>query len=70
MAYQCLDCSNQSSKKFPAGRCPACNSYNIKSDRQGMVYEKDKPKKTLAEILIMSVLWGALLLGVIDRYIL
>ena len=35
-----------------------------------MVYEKNKPKKTLAEILIMSVLWGALLLGVIDRYIL
>jgi hypothetical protein len=35
-----------------------------------MVYEKNKPKKTLAEIFIMSVLWGALLLGVIDRHIL
>ena len=70
MAYQCLDCSNRSSKKFPAGRCPACNSYNIKSDRQGKVYEKDKPKKTLSEILIMVVLWGLLLLGLVDRYIL
>ncbi len=69
MAYRCLDCSNQSSKKFPAGRCPACDSYNIKSDHRGLLYEKEKPKKTMAEIFIMAVLWALLIAGIVDRYV-
>lgn len=69
MAYRCLDCGNRSSKKFPGGRCPACDSYDIKSDRIPLSHEKEKPKKTLLEIMIMSVLWGLLFLGVWDRYL-
>lgn len=68
MAYRCLDCSNRSSKKFPAGRCPACSSYNIKSDHMPLGYEKEKPKKTVFEIALMGLLWGLLVFGIWDRY--
>lgn len=68
MAYRCLDCSNQSSRKFPGGRCPACDSYNIKSENTLVGHDREKPKKTLFEIGVMSLLWGLLLLGIWDRY--
>ena len=69
MSYRCLDCSNSASKKFPGGKCPACGSYNVKSDFAKIRYaEKEKPKKTLIEILVMSGLWGLLLYGVWDRF--
>jgi predicted ATP-dependent serine protease len=68
MAYRCLDCSNQSTRKFPAGRCPACGSYNIKSAHTALVYEKEKPKKTVFGVVLMGLLWGLLLFGIWDRY--
>lgn len=68
MAYRCLECGNRASKKFPGGRCPACDSYNIKSSVGVVSHEREKPKKTLFEIIVMSLLWGLFLWGIWDRY--
>ena len=68
MAWQCLDCSNRSSRQFPGGKCPACGSFNIKS--RGMRYaEPEKPRKTLLEIVMMVALWALLLYGFWDKVI-
>lgn len=70
MAYICNDCGNKSSQKFPGGKCPACDSFNIKSTqtstRQAI---NDKEPKTMFELLIMFLLWGALAYGFWDRYL-
>lgn len=69
MSYQCIDCGNASSRKFTGGKCPACGSYNVKSDFEKISYAPEKRRKTLLEMLIMLLLWGALLFGVWDRYL-
>lgn len=69
MAYQCLDCGNRSSRKFPGGKCPACASYNVQSRADKFSYTPEKPRKTLLEIVLLILLWGALAYGVWDRYL-
>lgn len=71
MAYLCNDCGNQSSRKFPGGKCPACDSFNIKSTapvstRQAI---KEKEPKTLLELVLLCLLWGGLAYGAWDRYL-
>ena len=70
MGWRCLECGHSGSRKFPAGRCPACRSYRIQSDRQPLrVAEPEKPRKTLLELLLMLTLWGLLLYGAWDKFI-
>jgi|GEM_PF-6821264 len=68
MSYRCLDCGHTSRGKFPHGKCPACSSYRIKGQFERMVYEREKPRKTLVQSVLMLLLWAALLYGVWDRY--
>lgn len=69
MAYICNDCGNKSTRKFPGGKCPGCDSFNIKSThittRQAI---KDKEPKTLMEIVLLCLLWGVLGYGAWDKY--
>jgi len=69
MVYICNDCSNQSSKKFPNGKCPACDSYNISSTDKPTLSTtpKRKPKK-LIEIVILVLLWGLIFYGAWNKY--
>lgn len=70
MAFICNDCGNKSTKKFPAGKCPACDSFNIKSTQISTKQAiKEKEPKTLIELVIMALLWGLLAYGVWDKYI-
>ncbi|RZU47982.1 hypothetical protein EV700_0951 [Fluviicoccus keumensis] len=70
MPYLCNDCGNKSSRQFPGGRCPACDSFNIRnttpSTRQAI---REKEPKTLLEIVLLCLLWGALAYGAWDRYL-
>jgi hypothetical protein len=67
MSYRCLDCSYTRKGKFPGGKCPACDSWNIsrpKTESFGI----PKDKKTKMEIFILVLFWGFLIFGVWDRY--
>ena len=67
--FTCLDCGNQSSKTFPAGKCPACGSFKIKSPASGLNKEGPKNKnKTKKEIFLMLLLWGFIAFEAIRRY--
>lgn len=70
MAYICNDCGNKSSKQFPGGKCPACDSFNIKSThistRQAI---REKEPKTMLELAIMVLLWSLLAYGAWDKYL-
>ncbi len=69
MVYICNDCSNQSTKRFPNGKCPACDSYNISSTDKPTLSTapKRKPKK-LIEIVILILLWGLIFYGAWNKY--
>lgn len=70
MAYICNDCGNRSSRQFPGGRCPACDSFSIRStDKSTRQAIRDKEPKTLLELVLMVLLWGALAYGVWDRFL-
>ena len=68
MAYICLDCSNKSSKQFPGGRCPACDSFNIKTTHKKVDNKPQRKKKTFTEIIIMSSLWFIFIYGAYQHY--
>ena len=70
MAYICNDCGNKSSKQFPGGKCPACDSFNIKSTQQSTRQAiKAKEPKTLFELVIMVLLWAVLIYGAWDKFL-
>lgn len=71
MPYKCLDCGNQSSQKFPSGKCPACDSFRVKTigKSKKVTIVSKKPSKTKIEILTLLLLWGGLAYGVWDRYL-
>ncbi len=70
MAFICNDCGNKSTQKFPHGKCPACDSFNIKSTHLSTKQAiQEKEPKTLIEIAIMCIVWGLLGYGVWDRYL-
>jgi hypothetical protein len=69
MAFICKDCGNKSSTKFPGGKCPACNSYNIRNTNSTREAIREKEPKTLVEIVIMFLVWGLLIYGVWDKFI-
>ena len=58
MIYTCKDCSHQSTTRFPNGKCPACDSYNISSTNKiAESSAKDRKPKTKIEIVILILLW-------------
>ena len=71
MSYECLECGNTSTKKFPAGKCPACFSFKIKSshkeNKKDVVVEKEA--KTKLELALLVLLWGFFVYGTWDKYI-
>jgi hypothetical protein len=69
MTYTCKDCSHTSNKKFPNGKCPACDSYNISSTNKlaESTTKEKKPKKKI-EIVILVLLWGLIAYGAWDKY--
>jgi len=70
MAYSCQDCSYRAKAKFPDGKCPACGSFNIKSEREAKSDKtQQQERKTLAEYIILILFWGVLIWGIWDRYI-
>lgn len=70
MAYICNDCGNRASQKFPGGKCPACDSFNIRSDRPSTRQAiREKEPRTLFELVILVLLWGLLAYGVWDRFL-
>ena len=69
MAYQCMDCSHKSAVGFSGGHCPGCGSFNIRTARKSMIYEPEKPRKTLLELALMGLLWGLIIYGVWDKYL-
>jgi hypothetical protein len=69
MAYICNDCSNRSTKRFPNGKCPACDSYNIRStDKFTLTTTQERKPKTLFEIVILILLWGLIAYGGWSKY--
>jgi hypothetical protein len=69
MTYTCKDCSHTSSKKFPNGKCPACDSYNISStNKLAEPTTKERKPKTMIEIVILVLLWGLIAYGAWDKY--
>ena len=70
MAYICLDCSYRAKAKFPGGKCPACDSFNIQAESKmpaGATQQQER--KTLAEYCTLILFWGFLLWGIWDRYL-
>ena len=71
MPYQCMECGNKSSKKFPGGKCPACDSFRVKTvgkpEKKSSAQQKEE--KTKVEIFLMLLLWGFFAYGVWDRYV-
>lgn len=68
MAYKCLDCSYTAKAKFPAGKCPACDSFNVRGakSKAGPV---SKERKTIGDIVFAVLLWGVLIWGFWDQYL-
>lgn len=67
--FICRDCGNKSSKKFPGGKCPGCDSFNIKNTNSTSEAIREKEPKTLVEIVIMCLVWAFLAYGVWDKYL-
>lgn len=61
--YQCKDCSF-TGKRFKQGRCPACGSANIHSEK---AQKEDKSRGPLG-LLICSALWIYLAFAIWQRY--
>ena len=69
MSYTCKDCSHTSSKKFPNGKCPACDSYNISStNKLAEPTTKERKPKTMVEMVILVLLWGLIAYGAWNEY--
>ena len=65
MAYQCLDCSYKASKKFPAGKCPACDSFNIRGKKKVQA-PVSKKRDSMGKTILMVLLWGVVFYGAWD----
>lgn len=68
MSYFCNDCGYAASKRFDAGKCPACGGFNIRKNAQPLDYQPDKRRSTISNI-VMVLLWAALLSGLWQRYL-
>lgn len=69
MAYRCLNCGNRASKQFPQGGCPACSSFNVQSDSVLASEMRDRPTKTVRELILLGLLVVCLCYGLWDSYI-
>jgi len=68
MSYRCKDCGNSSTKKFPGGRCPACDSFNV-TGRQSNRNKDDGPKHTsLFKKATAILLWSFFAWGIWFEY--
>jgi len=73
MAYKCTECGNRSSKRFPGGKCPACDSFKVVSiGASGASSSPEtvvKPKASKEKIALMLVFWALFLYGLWDNYL-
>lgn len=69
MGFKCLDCGNQSSKFFTNGRCPACDSRNVCSDKLKAEDSQAPPKASTFQRVCLVLLWGGVIYGVWENYI-
>jgi len=67
MAYQCNDCSFTHKGKFPGGKCPACDSFNVRSD-QKTNKPTDKQHKSW-HLIALAALWAYLLFLVFQKLV-
>ena len=64
MKYRCVDCSYTAKSQFPAGKCPACGSFDIKNQSsEGKRDGVDKIQQPMRLYLLIA-LW-AVLIGII-----
>lgn len=68
MAYKCNSCSYQANARFPGGRCPACDSFDVVTT-QTQPPTPSKKKKTAFEIFLLVVFWSALIYKVWSDYL-
>jgi hypothetical protein len=69
VAHICNDCGNHSTTKFPGGKCPACNSYNIKNTHSTQEAIPEKEPRSPVKIVILCIVWALFFYGAWDRYI-
>lgn len=61
MAWMCLDCGNKSTRKFSAGRCPACDSFNISGGSSALKDTKTRSvRRKKIDLTILFLCWGSL----------
>jgi len=68
MAFSCKDCSYTSKKKFPGGKCPACDSFNVSASHKSNAETDARPKRTLMQVCVMIIVWLAFAYAVWDSY--
>jgi len=66
--FKCFDCGNTSSKRFPGGACPACDSFNVRSLAASSAPSK-KPKVSKEKKIMLVLFWSLFLYGLWDNYL-
>ena len=68
MGWHCLDCGNKASKRFHAGRCPACDSFNVKGNSNNLKkpIERSERRKKI-DIAVLLFCWGSLALLIVSK---
>lgn len=68
MSFFCKDCGYKAAKRFNAGKCPACDGFNIAKEGEALNYVPER-RRTLIGSVVMVLLWSALLYGLWDQYV-
>lgn len=68
MAYRCVNCDYTENRRFKNGRCPRCDSYNIKSEKERLDYRQHRKHLSLGKGLLFAALLALLAYGIWDRY--
>jgi len=70
MGYKCLDCGNRSSKQFPLGKCPACDSFKVSSTQsEDLAVFPTKAKTSKEKKILLVLFWALFLYGLWDNYL-
>ncbi len=69
MGWRCLDCGNKGSKKFHAGRCPACDSFNIRGKSSTVKDSGSRSeRRKKIDIAVLVVCWSSLALLLVTKF--
>lgn len=68
MAWKCLDCGNKSSRQFPGGRCPACDSFNVEGvgKKKNAEPERSERRKKI-DVAVLILCWGSLAVLLLNK---